>query len=92
MKTTRVYFPEASHVLESVAVSWDSNDARFEEGRVLPAQYCPIGKTRKEISDVETKEIEKRQAASARRKANNQAMRSLGLVKVKGNLGGTYWE
>lgn len=28
----------------------------------------------------------------AQRKARDQVMRSLGLVKVRGNLGGTYWE
>ena len=26
------------------------------------------------------------------RRARDQAMRDLGLVKVRGNLGGTYWE
>lgn len=34
----------------------------------------------------------KKAAARARRKANDAAMRSLGLTKVKGALGGTYWE
>jgi DNA-directed RNA polymerase subunit RPC12/RpoP len=28
----------------------------------------------------------------AQRKANDDAMRSLGLVKVRGALGGVYWE
>lgn len=27
-----------------------------------------------------------------RRRAKDEAMKSLGLVKVKGTLGGTYWE
>ena len=30
--------------------------------------------------------------ARANRKARDAAMRSLGLVKVRGALGGTYWE
>ena len=31
-------------------------------------------------------------AKSARRKEMDRAMRDLGLVKVRGALGGTYWE
>lgn len=34
----------------------------------------------------------KRAAAKAKRKAREDAYRSCGLVKVKGALGGTYWE
>ena len=30
--------------------------------------------------------------ARANRRAREAAIRSLGLVKVRGNLGGTYWE
>jgi len=30
--------------------------------------------------------------AKANRKAREEALRSLGLVKVRGALGGTYWE
>lgn len=29
---------------------------------------------------------------NARRRERDQAMRDCGLVKVRGNLGGTYWE
>lgn len=29
---------------------------------------------------------------AARRRAKDQALRDLGMVKVRGNLGGTYWE
>ena len=29
---------------------------------------------------------------NARRRANDQAMRDIGMVKVRGALGGTYWE
>lgn len=35
---------------------------------------------------------EKRAARTARRKERDAIMRSFGLVKVKGALGGTYWE
>jgi hypothetical protein len=34
----------------------------------------------------------RRAKASANRKARDAAMRSLGLVKVRGAMGGTYWE
>ena len=34
----------------------------------------------------------KRVKASDNRKARNEAYLSCGLVKVKGSLGGTYWE
>ena len=43
-----------------------------------------------------TEEDEKREGRNKRQRENrrafNEAMRSCGLVKVKGNLGGTYWE
>lgn len=35
---------------------------------------------------------QKRQHRNALRRERNQAMRDLGLVKVRGALGGTYWE
>ena len=34
----------------------------------------------------------KKQKARERRKERNELMKSLGLVKVRGSLGGTYWE
>jgi len=34
----------------------------------------------------------KREKANARRRARNQALRDLGLVRVRGALGGVYWE
>lgn len=34
----------------------------------------------------------KRTKASANRRARAEAMRSLGMVRVRGALGGTYWE
>lgn len=40
----------------------------------------------------EQKRIARQKRANANRKARNQAMRDLGLVRVRGNLGGVYWE
>ncbi len=34
----------------------------------------------------------KRAAARKNRKAREAALRSIGMVKVRGSLGGTYWE
>lgn len=34
----------------------------------------------------------KRQRRNANRRARDEAMRSLGLTKVRGAMGGTYWE
>jgi len=34
----------------------------------------------------------KTKRANDNRKARDSALRSLGLTKVRGNLGGTYWE
>ncbi len=34
----------------------------------------------------------KRTARNSERRARHQAMRDLGLVRVRGNLGGSYWE
>lgn len=36
--------------------------------------------------------LEKRQAQRQARRVRAQVMRDLGLVRVRGNLGGTYWE
>lgn len=38
------------------------------------------------------KKKKNRAKAAANRKARDEAMRSIGLTKVKGALGGTYWE
>ena len=37
-------------------------------------------------------ENDKRQARNHARRERDQVMRDSGLVKVRGNLGGTYWE
>lgn len=34
----------------------------------------------------------RREKAKAARKARNELMKSLGLTKVRGAMGGTYWE
>ena len=46
---------------------------------------CPVCEDRNEISK---KAVRK----SRNRKAMDEAMRSIGMVKVRGALGGTYWE
>jgi hypothetical protein len=40
----------------------------------------------------ETEAAKKRMEARKRRRDRDNAMRDMGMVKVKGNLGGTYWE
>ncbi|MBV6429766.1 MAG: hypothetical protein KIPDCIKN_04341 [Haliscomenobacter sp.] len=40
--------------------------------------------------DVDT--LKRRRAARARKRAREQVLSDLGLVKVRGALGGTYWE
>jgi ribosome-binding protein aMBF1 (putative translation factor) len=40
----------------------------------------------------DSKQKQKLARARANRKANDAVLRSLGLVKVRGALGGTYWE
>ena len=37
-------------------------------------------------------EQQKREKRNRQRRAREQALRDLGLVKVRGALGGTYWE
>lgn len=36
--------------------------------------------------------VASRDHASANHRAKDAAMRSIGMVKVRGNLGGTHWE
>jgi len=38
------------------------------------------------------KQMEQNKRRNKLRRERDQAMRDLGLVKVRGNLGGTYWE
>ena len=42
--------------------------------------------------NMEEKKSAKKAQAKANRKAKEDAMRSLGLVKVRGAMGGVYWE
>jgi hypothetical protein len=46
---------------------------------------------RREDGPFSKKEAQK-QISRGRRRAKEQAMKDLGLIKVRGNLGGTYWE
>ncbi len=57
--------------------------SRYSRGNVCPRCGAEM------LSDVEsTKRERRRQARAARR----EAYESLGLVRVRGNLGGVYWE
>lgn len=42
--------------------------------------------------NMEVAKTKRKQQARAKRRAIDDAMRSLGLVKVRGAMGGTYWE
>ena len=55
------------------------------EGRVPT-----VGENEAEM--VELRKQIHRERANAARRVRNEAMRSLGLKKVRGALGGTYWE
>ena len=41
--------------------------------------------------DCDKKKV-KRDKANAKRRAMNAAMKSIGMTKVRGSMGGTYWE
>lgn len=86
MKTTKIYLD-----FEGKACSWKDDYAEIIE-KVMPASFYPNGQTLAEIEQISDKEIAKRKKANENRKAKDDAMRSIGMVKVKGNLGGTYWE
>lgn len=86
MKTTKVYLNR-----EGLACSWKDDYAEIIE-KVMPASFYPSGQTLAEIEAMSDKEISKRNKARENRKAKDDVMRSLGMVKVRGNLGGTYWE
>jgi hypothetical protein len=42
--------------------------------------------------EVEAKKEQKRLARNKARRDRDQSMRDLGLVRVRGSLGGVYWE
>lgn len=45
-----------------------------------------------QCDQLETKKAERRARNNTTRKTKEAIMRMMGLVKVKGELGGTYWE
>lgn len=87
MKHTKVYFDYFG-----IAVSIDNATVDSEDYFVLPASYNPIGHARSVIEAAQTKEIARRLQEREKRQAKDVAMRSIGMKRVKGNLGGTYWE
>jgi len=48
--------------------------------------------SRKMEYEKEKKELVQKYERNLRRRMNDQAMRDMGLTKVKGALGGVYWE
>ena len=86
MKTTKIYLD-----YDSKSCTWkDYWAVSFE--KVMPASFNPSGQTLAEIEAMSDKEITRRKKASESRKAKDDAMRSIGMVKVRGSLGGIYWE
>ncbi len=55
-------------------------------------KFCDCDACRYERENLTKKQIERNRRARLNRQAHADAMRSLGLVKVRGNLGGSYWE
>jgi hypothetical protein len=53
---------------------------------------CPSLKLYGFVNDLELKRGIDRAIRNKARRDRDDAMRSLGMVKVRGNLGGTYWE
>lgn len=74
----------------------------LKSGRVVTHLPMPNGATDANMADGGTMShdeweeycaiVVKRSATRIRRVERESAMRSLGLMKVKGALGGTYWE
>ncbi len=87
MKTTRIFLNRNNQ-----AVSRSSMEAYEEIERVMPSSFMPNGQTIEEIEKISTKEVARRNKAKENRDAKNEAMASIGMVRVKGNLGGNYWE
>jgi hypothetical protein len=59
----------------------------IKRGVVLPSENGKF-----ETIEEANKELAKRKKRNDARKERDDVMRSCGLVKVKGALGGTYWE
>lgn len=56
------------------------------------ADAANTGRTDEQCMELVRKAQNKRRKQSENRKARDEAMRSIGMRKVKGNLGGAYWE
>ncbi len=52
----------------------------------------PDGENRCQACELNEVNKARKARAKAQRQARDEAMRSLGLVKVRGAMGGTYWE
>lgn len=88
MKTTRIFLDTNNQ-----AVPRNNSEAFEEIQRVMPASFYPNGQTLAEIEEISAKEINRRKKAKANRQSKDDVIKSLGMVKVKGEVSGKiYWE
>lgn len=68
--------------------------ASVMEARDIPADewLTTISEIDIRIAQLEARRRERNERARIRRREITEAYRSLGLKRVRGNLGGTYWE
>lgn len=75
------YMVNAQSVVAEIGENDDCNVLGFET-----IQFCDMETTEKVLAEV------KRLRHNKARRERGQSMRDLDMVKVRGNLGGTYWE
>lgn len=56
------------------------------------AGCCAMGLCGPDAAQIARDKAARRKRINSNRRARNDAMRSLGLVRVRGALGGVYWE
>jgi hypothetical protein len=72
--------------------TWEARVRKYEEeGMTRSDAQAVVDAEDQKIGEAGTKEA-KRRRANASRRARNEAYKSAGMVRVRGNLGGTYWE
>jgi hypothetical protein len=71
------------------AKKWANKDAESKQEETIPGEGS--GEEMPSTKEIDP-QVAKRKKANLRRKEREDAMRSLGLKKVKGSMGGTYWE
>lgn len=76
-------------------LTWNGMKYRIDENRVVTRQSGPTLEQVQYCDENEAKNVRKEAArlrANRARRERESVMRSCGLVKVKGALGGIYWE